>query len=152
MNACHNSEITKHLFTAITSNPDDTLSMLALADLYEECDDDTRASCWRWMARYQRRPSQIHLHMTSYYWNLPNYNPYRDGIKSIEHTEKFVSRSNLPLEWIEVIKSDTFDLHYRINKFFFSLESAYNQAVEAFTNKMTKEQRETCLSWTPPTE
>jgi hypothetical protein len=51
-----NAQLQSALYTALEQNPSDAVTLLALADVYEEVEDLNAAECLRWTVQRKKRP------------------------------------------------------------------------------------------------
>lgn len=137
----------KSLFKQVLEDLDVAAPRLVLADALEDAGEVLYAKCWRWLARHRVRPSIISKKFRKqgrFFWNTPNY---------INHSsEEHIPRSRLPLVWITAISNFGGSSGYgnAYNKCSMSEKEAFLEAVRAYVEDLTDEQRKEIQEWVPP--
>lgn len=133
----------KALLAAVFEDIDDQPRKLVYADWLEENGRDDEADCWRWFATKNKRPSETYK--GNYYWNTIEY---VNWFKAYDLDEKHLDVSTLLHTWLENIRL-VIEGGKPLNRGFPTMEKAFAEAVEAWVNKLTPEQRAECWGCEP---
>jgi hypothetical protein len=140
-------QVIKSLFEQVLEDLDDMTPRLVLADALEDAEEFLHAECWRWLARHRVRPSIIAEEFTEqgrFFWNTPNYQNYTN--------EEHIPRSRLPLVWITAMSNfgGSRGHGFACNKCAVSEKEAFLEALRAYVEDLTDEQRKEVQEWIPP--
>lgn len=141
-------QVIKSLFEQVLEDLDDVTPRLVLADALEDAGEVLYAKCWRWLARHRVRPSIILTKKFKiqgrFFWNTPNYQNNTD--------EEHIPRSRLPLVWVTAISNygGSSGRGWACNKTFMSEKEAFLEALRAYVEDLTDEQRKEVQEWIPP--